>query len=153
MQTLNKKKTFQMPHVFAILFIIMLLVTVLSNFVIPSGAFERYMDESGMEVVNPDNFQYVEGEKISFMDFMTSIYTGFVEGGTIIASLLICSGSLAVLNSTGALTSGVEKLTQVTKGKNCDFLYLFCRNEYFGSRGGLLSIFSYYYCYCNDSGL
>ena len=125
MQTLNKKKTFQMPHVFAILFIIMLLVTLLSNFVIPSGEFERYMDESGMEVVNPDNFQYVDGEKISFMDFMTSIYTGFVEGATIIASLLICSGSLAVLNSTGALTSGVEKLTEVTKGKNAIAIVIF----------------------------
>lgn len=121
METLNKKKKFQMPHVFAILFAIMILVTVLS-YVIPSGAFEK--DELG--VVNPEVFQFAEQENpIGLMDFFSAIYTGFVEGATIIASLLICSGSLAILNHTGALTAGVEKLTEVTHGKSVIAIVIF----------------------------
>lgn len=121
METLNKKKKFQMPHVFVILFAIMLLVTLLS-YVIPSGAFEK--NELG--VVNPEKFQFVKQENpISLMDFFSAIYTGFVEGATIIASLLICSGSLAILNHTGSLTAGVEKLTEVTNGKSIIAIVIF----------------------------
>ena len=121
MEKLNEKKKFQMPHVFFILFIIMILVTVLS-YLIPSGAFEK--NELG--VVNPDNFSLVKQENpIGFMDFFSSIYTGFVEGGTIIASLLISAGCLGILNSTGALTRGIQKLTQVTNGKNTIVIVIF----------------------------
>lgn len=125
METLNKKRKFQMPHVFVILFFIMLLVTLLS-YIIPSGQFETITTESGASLVNPDKFTFVEQENpIGFMDFFSSIYTGFVEGGVIIASLLICSGCLGVLNHTGALTSGISKLTEVTNGKTSIAIIIF----------------------------
>lgn len=114
-----------MPHVYAILFIIMLLVTLLS-YIIPNGEFERTLTESGQTLVNTDNFQFIKNEDpIGFMDFFSSIYTGFVEAGTIMGSLLICSGSLAILNYSGALESGIRKLTEVTNGKNVIAILIF----------------------------
>lgn len=124
METLNKKK-FQMPHVFVIMFAIMILVTILS-YVIPSGAFERTILDNGQALVNPDNFQFIENETpITFLNFFISIYTGFVEGGTIIASLLICSGCLGVFNSTGTLTGSVKKLSTAVKGRNVVVILIF----------------------------
>ena len=114
-----------MPHVYAILFIIMLLVTVLS-YIIPNGTFERTVTEAGQTLVNTDNFQFIKNENpIGFLDFFSSIYTGFVEAGTIMGSLLICSGGLAILNYTGALEAGIRKLTEVTNGKNVIAILIF----------------------------
>lgn len=114
-----------MPHVFVILFAIMILVTILS-YIIPSGAFDKTTTPSGATLVNPDKFTYIKQDNpIGIMDFFTSLYTGFVEGGIIIASLLICSGSLAILIHTNALTAGVEKLSEKTKGKNAIVIFIF----------------------------
>ena len=125
MDTLNKKKKFQMPHVFVILFIMMLLVTVLS-YIIPSGEFERITTETGATTVNPDNFQFMKNENpIGFMDFFTSVYNGFVEGAVIMGSMMICSGALAILNHSGALEAGINKLTEVTHGKNVIAIIIF----------------------------
>ena len=64
------KKGFRMPHVFIILLAIMLLVVILS-YLIPSGSYERIQDSTtGMTVIDPDTFSYVENETpITFMDY------------------------------------------------------------------------------------
>ena len=74
-----------MPHVFVILLLIMLLVTVLS-YVVPSGTFDR----DANNVIDTDTFHYIENENpISFQDFWSSLYDGFVNGSTIMGSLLL----------------------------------------------------------------
>ena len=81
----NEKKArgFHMPHVFIILLIIMLFVVILS-YLVPSGSYERVVDEAGISVIDPDTFRYVENENpISFMDYFEAIYNGFVSGATI----------------------------------------------------------------------
>ena len=66
----SRSKGFHMPHVFIILLLIMLLVVALS-YVIPSGSYERITDETtGISVVDPDTFRYVENENpITFMNY------------------------------------------------------------------------------------
>lgn len=110
-----------MPHVFVILLLIMLLVTVMS-YVVPSGTFDR----SEGNAVDPDTFQFIENENpISFQDFWSALYDGFVNGSTIMGSLLLSAGSLGILNSTGVLEVGVRKLTQITKGRNIIAIIIF----------------------------
>lgn len=114
-----------MPHVFVILLVIMILVSVIS-YLVPSGAFERTLSPEGVTVVNPDNFEFVEQENpITFLDFFRSVYNGFVEGATIMGSLLICSGCLGILNDSGTLTSGIQKLISVSKGKEIISIVIF----------------------------
>lgn len=120
-ETLNKKKGFEMPHVFVILLLIMVLVTALS-YIIPSGAFDRVDGNA----VDPDSFHFVENENpISFQDFWSALYDGFVNGSTIMGSLLLSAGSLGILNSTGVLEKGVKKLTKITNGKNLIAIIIF----------------------------
>ena len=89
----QKQKGFHMPHVFIILLIIMLFVVILS-YIIPSGLYERIEDSSGITVIDPDTFQYVENENpIRFMDYFEAIYNGFVNGATIMGTLFLLSSS------------------------------------------------------------
>lgn len=113
----KKKRSLAMPHVFVILAIIMLLVWLVS-FVVPSGNFERVLDpNSGREVVNPDVFNFVEKEYLTISDYFQSFYNGIVGGISIMGNLLIVSGVLGVLESTGSFSAGIHKLVRATKGK------------------------------------
>ena len=110
----KKKRSFAMPHVFVILTIIMLLVWAISFFV-PSGNFERVLDpNSGREIVNPDVFNFVEKEYIMPDTFFQTFYNGIVGGINIMANLLICSGVLGFLESTGAFSAGLTVVDEAT---------------------------------------
>lgn len=120
----KKKRGFQMPHVFIILTIVMVIVWVIS-FIVPSGNFARVTDQtSGREIVDPNTFSYVAKSYITPDVFFQSFYQGIVGGINIMANLLICSGVLGVLESTGAFASGIHKLIHATKGKEISLVII-----------------------------
>ena len=121
----QKQKGFHMPHVFIILLIIMLFVVILS-YIIPSGLYERIEDSSGITVIDPDTFQYVENETpITFMDYFEAIYTGFVNGATIMGTLFISSGAIYLLEVSGAFGAGINMILKMTKGKEFSVVCIF----------------------------
>ena len=122
----TKKSGFHMPHVFIILLLIMLFVVILS-YVIPSGSYERITDEAtGISVVDPDTFQYVENENpITFMDYFEAIYNGFVNGATIMGTLFISSGMIYLLEVSGAFGAGINAILKRTKGKEFSVVCIF----------------------------
>ena len=121
----TQKKGFHMPHVFIILLVIMLFVVLLS-YVIPSGSYERIEDSSGITVINPNTFQYVENETpITFMDYFEAIYTGFVNGATIMGTLFISSGVIYLLEVSGAFGAGINMILKKTKGREFSVVCIF----------------------------
>lgn len=121
----QKQKGFHMPHVFIILLIIMLFVVILS-YIIPSGLYERIEDSSGITVIDPDTFQYVENETpITFMDYFEAIYTGFVNGATIMGTLFISSGAIYLLEVSGAFGAGINMILKKTKGREFSVVCIF----------------------------
>ena len=125
-QTKKEKRGFHMPHVFIILLFIMLLITALS-YLIPSGSYERIEDAaSGMSIINPDTFRYVENENpITFMNYFEAVYNGFVNGASIMGTLFICSGVIYLLEVSGAFAAGINKILQKTKGKEFSVVFIF----------------------------
>ncbi len=120
----KKKRSFAMPHVFIILTLIMLLVWIIS-FIVPSGNFERVLDaNSGREIVDPDVFNFVDKVYITPGTFFQTFYNGVVGGISIIANLLICSGVLGFLESTGAFSAGIHKLVRATRGKELSLVVI-----------------------------
>lgn len=115
-----------MPHVFIILLLIMLFVVVLS-YVIPSGSYERVTDEAtGISVVNPETFTYVENETpITFMDYFEAVYQGFVNGATIMGTLFISSGIIYLLEVSGAFGAGISVILKKTKGREFSVVCIF----------------------------
>lgn len=121
----TQKKGFHMPHVFIILLVIMLFVVLLS-YMIPSGSYERIEDSSGITVINPDTFQYVENETpITFMDYFEAIYTGFVNGATIMGTLFISSGVIYLLEVSGAFGAGINMILKKTKDREFSVVCIF----------------------------
>ena len=121
----TQKKGFHMPHVFIILLVIMLFVVLLS-YMIPSGSYERIEDSSGITVINPDTFQYVENETpITFMDYFEAVYNGFVNGATIMGTLFISSGAIYLLEVSGAFGAGINLILKKTKGREFSVVCIF----------------------------
>lgn len=121
----NKKQGFQMPHVFIILLMIMLFVVILS-YLVPSGSYERIQDASGITVIDPDTFRYVDNETpIGFMDYFEAIYTGFVNGAMIMGTLFISSGAIYLLEVSGAFGAGIHMILKKTRGKEFSVVCIF----------------------------
>lgn len=121
----TRKKGFHMPHVFVILLIIMLFVVILS-YLIPSGLYERIEDSTGITVIDPDTFQYVRNETpITFMNYFEAVYTGFVNGATIMGTLFISSGVIYLLEVSGAFGAGINMILKKTKGKEFSVVCIF----------------------------
>lgn len=119
------RKKFHMPHVFIILLLIMLFVVILS-YIVPSGAYERITDASGISVIDPNTFHYVENENpIHFMDYFSAVYNGFVNGATIMGTLFICSGVIYLLEVSGAFGAAINAILKHTKGKEFSVVVIF----------------------------
>ncbi|MCM3079362.1 YfcC family protein [Brevibacillus invocatus] len=103
------KKRFNMPHTYAILFIMIVLAALLS-YILPAGEFERIQDpESGKTIVVSNSYHQVESSPVSFFDMFKSIPTGMQKGAQIIFYIFIVSGVFGIIRSTGAIEAGINK--------------------------------------------
>ena len=129
------KKRFQMPHTMMIIIAIMLLV-VIASWIIPSGEYSRVEDpETGVTVVDPESFTYVEDAPITVMDFFTSLHTGISMQANVFITLLYSSGMIALVQESGAITIGVRKIMKKMKGK--EILVVILMNLLFTAFGAL----------------
>ncbi len=140
----KKKRQFQMPHTYIIIFFVILFAAVLTMF-IPLGRYETkeisYMqngEEKTRTVLDPDSFEYVlddNGNKITKVaplfgteDFggqgiLNYVFEGMTVGsksGTavgIIAFILVVGGAFGIVLRTGAIESGIMRVIALTNGK------------------------------------
>ena len=115
-------KAFKAPSPIIILVCVIVLCA-LASYVIPAGVYDRVKDvHTGKMVVNPSTFHYVAQKPTGFLDFCTSINTGFKGGISIIAFLFMVGGSLNILAKTGAIIAGLSTL--VKKMRNHSILLI-----------------------------
>ena len=62
---IGEKKKFHLPHIFIILFFIVLLCTILT-WIIPAGEFDRVENEAGRMVVVPGTWHEVDPSPVGF---------------------------------------------------------------------------------------
>lgn len=113
-QETKKKKKIEMPDVFVILFSF-LVIAFISTYIIPAGTYER-VEVGGITQVDPDSFQYVDSEPLTIMDLFLSIVEGLSSSANMIFLILIVGGTLALIESSGALNAGISSLIRLTKG-------------------------------------
>jgi uncharacterized ion transporter superfamily protein YfcC len=105
----GEEKKSWMPHIFAVLFILIILAS-LASYIIPAGEFERVTMEDGREVIDPGTYEVVESSPVGILDFMFAIPTGFIETAEIVFGILMIGGMFAVIERTGVISLGVGKL-------------------------------------------
>lgn len=115
----KKKSGINLPHVY-IMFMLVMLVVVILSWIIPAGEFERVTDPANpaMQTINPNAFHYLKGvPPIGVMDFFAAMHEGVMAAGNIVVMLLLAVGSLYLLESSGTINAGIGALLRATKGK------------------------------------
>ncbi|OOG72749.1 YfcC family protein [Algoriphagus sp. A40] len=98
------------PHPMIILLGFILLAA-LATFIIPSGSFERVLDEeTGREIVISGSYQLTEDRNISLYETGLAIPEGIILGADIVVLILLIGGAFYVIEKTGALQVGIEAL-------------------------------------------
>ena len=105
----------KMPHTLVIVGGLVVLVLVLS-WLIPSGAFLRtprlLADGRSILVPVPGSFHVLPKHYLGPQTLLLAPIKGFLDGGTLIAFLLIIGGSFYVFQETGAVEFGIKRLVR-----------------------------------------
>lgn len=125
-------KQFKFPHVYAIIFALMVIFAVLT-WIVPSGSYQR-QEVNGREVTVAGTYEqsektYIDEETGDEVDLRQGVFDvlqaptrGIQEAIEVVAFILIVGGSFQVITKTGAITSGMGRV--VRRFKNKDILII-----------------------------
>lgn len=125
-------KQFKVPHVYAIIFALMVIFAVLT-WIVPSGSYQR-QEVNGREVTVAGTYEqsektYIDEETGNEVDLRQGVFDvlqaptrGIQEAIEVVAFILIVGGSFQVITKTGAITSGMGRV--VRRFKNKDILII-----------------------------
>ena len=107
----KNKKSFEMPHIYVILFVFSAIAAVLT-YIIPAGQYDRVPGPSGRTTIDPNSYQVIESTPVGPVDFMLAIPKGLMDAGTVVFFTFMIGGMFMVLRRTGIIEIGVDKLTR-----------------------------------------
>lgn len=125
-------KQLKVPHVYAIIFALMVIFAVLT-WIVPSGSYQR-QEVNGREVTVAGTYEqsektYIDEETGDEVDLRQGVFDvlqaptrGIQEAIEVVAFILIVGGSFQVITKTGAITSGMGRV--VRRFKNKDILII-----------------------------
>ncbi|ALX48486.1 YfcC family protein [Lentibacillus amyloliquefaciens] len=113
----TKKRKFQMPHIYVILFVLSAIAAILT-YIIPAGKFERVPGPEGRTTIDPNSFSGVEQTPVGIVDFLTVIPRGLIDAGEVVFFTFIIGGMFMVLRHTGIIEIAVDKLTRKFSNKS-----------------------------------
>ena len=111
----QRKKGFVVPHVYVILFGLILICSVLSYFV-PASRYEMMM-AGGREVVDASTYHLVEASPVTLMQLLSAVPRGMTESAQIIFFIFIVGGTFAIIQKSGAIEAGIGKVCQLLRGR------------------------------------
>lgn len=111
----NEDGTIRVPHTLVIIAAILLLVAI-ATYVVPGGIYERFISESGRELVVDGSFEYIKNVPQSIFDVLQSPIDGIQEASQIIAFLFIVGGAFNIITKTKAIDNGIKRAVHVFRG-------------------------------------
>ena len=112
---LKKKKGITLPHIYILLFSIIVVCTILT-WVLPAGEFDRVVNEAtGRTVAVAGTFHTVEQSPVGIFQMFQAIYNGMCDAGSVTFFVFISYASINI--SSGAFNGLVAGLLKVFKGK------------------------------------
>ncbi|MDR0909687.1 MAG: AbgT family transporter [Spirochaetaceae bacterium] len=111
------KKTPRFPHVYLVLLIIMVFVSILT-YIIPAGVYQRVPSEvnPAVMVVDPNSYAHVEDNPVGLIEFFSSILKGFMGASSIIGTVLFAAGAIALMQYTGCMPAAIQALLRRFNG-------------------------------------
>src|SRR5690625_4417672 len=111
----RKSRSFVMPDAYIIIFSIVILMA-LATYLVPAGEYERETVDNITKVV-PGSYQTIESNPANLLDIFKAVQVGMIESANIIFLIFIVGGIVHVIDSTGAINSGINSLIDRTKGR------------------------------------
>jgi uncharacterized ion transporter superfamily protein YfcC len=103
-------KNFSMPHTLVLMFILMVLSLVIT-WIVPSGSFETTLNEHGQEIVVPGTYSEIsEKEYLNPLSLFTVVPRAMGDAQAIIFFVLIIGGAIKVIRETGAIDAFLGSL-------------------------------------------
>lgn len=114
---LKKKKGITLPHIYILLFSIIVVCTILT-WILPAGEFDRVVNEAtGRTVAVAGTFHTVEQSPVGIFQMFQAIYNGMCDAGSVTFFVFISYASINIIISSGAFNGLVAGLLKVFKGK------------------------------------
>lgn len=108
----KKKTAIKLPHVFAILFCVLVLVAILT-YILPAGEFARIMDPvTGREVIDPNSYTIVQSTPVSIMDVFASIPQGFSDASLIVILTFCVAGTFNLITTAGLIPALLQNISK-----------------------------------------
>ena len=126
----KKKFRLHMPHVFVILFFLVLVASI-STWIIPPGQFDyQSVDVNGTmrDLVVPGSFHYIDRSEASptgIIDFFCSFHRGMIAGAEIMMMIFIVNAAFSMFVKTGAFDCMMGALLRKFDGKEKILVPLF----------------------------
>ncbi|WP_281657846.1 YfcC family protein [Halobacillus sp. Cin3] len=111
----EKKRRWEMPDTYVILFAVLLAAAIATYFV-PAGTFERETVD-GVERVVPGTFSGADGSPAGFMDIFMALQEGMIQSAGMIFLVLFAGGAFEVVERSGAVKGGILRAVHLTRGK------------------------------------
>lgn len=111
-----KKKQFKMPHAYVIIVSLIIFFAVLS-YIIPAGKYDTMEVHGRKGVINPESFHYIEKTPVSPWDVVLAIPQGLVKQAGIIFMIIVISGSIEIINHTGAIEASIGRVASRLRTK------------------------------------
>lgn len=115
--SLEQKKRTGLPHIYGLLFLIIVFCTILT-WVLPAGEFDRVVNEAGRTVAVAGTYHSVASSPVGPFQMFQAIYNGFCDAGGVIFFVFIAYASINLIISSGAFNGLVAALLKVFKGKS-----------------------------------
>ena len=111
----KKKKQFKVPHVYVILGILLVVVTILT-WIVPAGAYD-FHEVNGKNVIDASTFHYVDPSPVGPWEMIMSIPEACVNAGMLIICSFLISAGVHILNTTKALDASIGKFAFACRTK------------------------------------
>jgi len=119
----KEKRKFKMPHSLVIILSIALLAAVLT-WIVPAGSFPRVKNSMGLNIIQPDKFEYVASKPVNPLLLPKFIIDGFIGTADLFFLILLSGCAFDVIAASGALHAAIAKIAKKFSSRESVFIPL-----------------------------
>lgn len=110
-----KEKKSRMPHVFALMFVIVIFMAALT-WIVPAGEYDRIKEDTITKVV-AGSFKFVSPNSQGLWDIFNAVVKGWIQSASMIFMVFFVGGAIKIIEDTGTINIGMGRIVGLLKGR------------------------------------
>lgn len=112
---MKKTEGFHVPHVYVVLFGLMVVCALLS-YVVPAGMYDVEMVK-GIEIIRSGTYRRIESTPVSLMQLLSAVPRGMCDAAQVVFFIFMVGGAFGIIQETGVMESAMYSGIRRLKGK------------------------------------